>query len=94
MLALAPGSYTLRLVARSPNGIQSGRLFWRVTCLPGGSQIGALDLSPGQCRRPPVRRRLHRPGLRLPGQGLSLVAEPGDVAAAVNLEISRMEIGR
>ena len=29
-----------------------------------------------------------------PGQSLSLVAEPGDVAGVVNLEIARMEIGQ
>ena len=92
-LALAPGTYALRLVARSPNGISSGRIFWRLTCLPGGSQIGALDLS----RAAPDNRRFSAPFTvpsGCPGQSLTLLAEPGDVAAAVNLEIASMEIGR
>ncbi len=93
MLALAPGSYTLRLVARSPNGITSGRLFWRLACLPGDSQIGLLDMS-----RAAADNRRFSAAFTVPsgcrGQSLTLVAEPGDVAAVVNLEIARMEIGR
>ena len=94
VLALAPGSYTLRLVARSPNGIQSGRLFWRVTCLPGGNPIGILDLSQANADNRRFASAFTVPASGCPGQGLNLVGEPGDVAAAVNLEVSGMEIGR
>ena len=94
VLALAPGSYTLRLVARSPNGIQSGRLFWRVTCLPAGNQIGILDLSQANADNRRFAAAFTVPASGCPGQGLNLVGEPGDVAAAVNLEVSQMEIGR
>jgi hypothetical protein len=92
-LALEPGAYTLRLIARSPNGITSGRLFWRVACLPADSQIGLLDMA-----RAAADNRRFSAAFTVPsgcrGQSLTLVAEPGDVAAVVNLEIVRMEIGR
>ena len=93
MLALPPGGHALRLVARSPNGITSGRLFWRLTCLPGGSQIGALDLGRAAAENRRFSAAFTVPS-GCPGQALSLVAEPGDVAGVVNLEIERMEIGR
>ncbi|HYJ83770.1 MAG TPA: hypothetical protein VEW26_13130 [Allosphingosinicella sp.] len=93
MLALPPGRHALRLVARSSSGISSGKLYWRLTCLPGGNRIGLLDLG----RAVADNRRFGAdfivpPGC--PGQTLALVAEPGDVATPVNLEIERMEIGQ
>ncbi len=93
-LALAPGGYTLRAIARSPNGIQSGRLFWRVTCLPGGNQIGILDLSQANANDRRFAAAFTVPASGCPGQALNLAGEPGDVSAAVNLEVSRMEISR
>ena len=93
-LALAPGAYTLRVVARSPNGIQSGKLFWRITCLPGGNPIAALDLSQANAGDRRFAAAFTVPASGCPGQALNLVGEPGDVAAAVNLEVSRMEIAR
>lgn len=93
MLALPPGRHALRLIARSPNGITSGKLFWRLTCLPGGTEIGALDMSSANG----ANRRFNA-AFTIPsgcgGQSLSLVAEPGDVATVVNLEIAQMEIGQ
>ena len=93
MLALPPGRHSLRLIARSPNGITSGRLFWRLTCLPGNNQIGLLDMS-----RAIAENRRFGADFTVPsgcsGQLLSLVAEPGDVASPINLEIARMEIGQ
>ena len=92
-LALSPGAHTLRLVARSPNGITSGRLFWRVACLPGDKQIGLLDMGRAAADNRRFSAAFTVPS-GCPGQSLTLVAEPGDVAAVVNLEIARMEIGR
>ena len=94
VLALPPGRHTLRLVARSPNGIQSGKLYWRLTCLPGGAQIGALDLSQANADDRRFAAAFTVPASGCAGQGLALVGEPGDVATAVNLELSRMEIGQ
>jgi hypothetical protein len=92
-LALRPGRHTLRLVARSPNGISSGRLFWRLTCLPGGAQIGTLDMARASADNRRFDAAFTIPS-GCPGQLLSLVAEAGDVATPVNLEIARMEIGQ
>ncbi len=92
-LALAPGAHTLRLIARSPNGITSGRLFWRLACLPGDSQIGLLDMSRAVADNRRFSAAFTVPS-GCPGQLLTLVAEPGDVAASVNLEIASMEIAR
>ncbi|MGZ8296512.1 MAG: tetratricopeptide repeat protein [Allosphingosinicella sp.] len=94
MLALPPGRHVLRLIARSPNGISSGRLFWRLTCLPGGSPIGALDMAQASANDRRFSAAFTVPASGCPGQSLSLVAEPGDVATVVNLEIARMEIGQ
>lgn len=91
MLALPSGRHSLRLIARSPNGITSGRLFWRLTCLPGGSQIGLLDMGRATAENRRFSADFTVPS-GCPGQSLSLVAEPGDVATVVNLEIARMEI--
>ena len=94
MLALSPGRHILRLVARSPNGISSGKLYWRLTCLPGGSQIGALDMAQAAAENRRFSVVFTVPASGCPGQSLTLVAEPGDVATVANLEIARMEIGQ
>jgi tetratricopeptide (TPR) repeat protein len=95
MLALRPGRYTLRAIARSDNGISSGSLSWNVSCLPSRSPvIGVLDLS----RAGPANGRLAIaftvPATGCASQSLRLRAEPGDVAASVNLEVSGMEIAQ
>jgi tetratricopeptide (TPR) repeat protein len=94
VLALPPGRYALRLVARSPNGITSGRLYWRIACQPGAAQIGELDMSQANASERRFATAFAVPASGCPGQSLSLLAEPGDVASAVSLEISRMEIGQ
>lgn len=94
MLALPPGRHSLRLVARSPNGITSGRLFWRLTCLPGRSQIGALDMAQAAAENRRFSAAFTVPASGCSGQSLALIAEPGDIATVVNLEIARMEIGQ
>jgi hypothetical protein len=93
-LALAPGRYTLRLNARSPGGLASAQLYWRLSCQPGGTRIGLLNLAQAGADERRFSAAFTVPASGCPGQSLALVAEPGDVAAAVSLEISRMEIGR
>jgi tetratricopeptide (TPR) repeat protein len=95
MLALSPGRYTLRATARSDNGVSSGALSWNVSCLPSRSPvIGSLDLS----RAGPADRRFAVaftvPATGCASQSLRLRAEPGDVAANVNLEVSGLEIAQ
>lgn len=94
VLALSPGRYTIRSTARSDGGISSGTLSWKVTCMPSGHLISTLDLS----RAGPADRRFAAaftvPATGCASQLLSLVAEPGDVAASVNMEISGVEMAR
>jgi hypothetical protein len=92
-LALRPGTYNLQAIARSPNGISSGRLFWRLTCLPGEQQLGVVDMSRAAADNRRFSGAFTVPSA-CPGQSLRLIAEPGDVATVVNLEIARMEIGQ
>ena len=95
MLALRPGRYTIRAIARSDNGVSSGTLSWNVSCLPSRSPVlGILDLS----RAGPADRRFAAaftvPATGCASQSLRLRAEPGDVAASVNLEVSALEIAQ
>jgi hypothetical protein len=94
MLALSPGRYTLRLVARSDTGVSSGRLMWVVGCLPKGERIALLDLVgvTGSDRR--LSTAFTVPASGCNGQKLSLVAEAGDVATVVNMQIQDMELVR
>jgi tetratricopeptide (TPR) repeat protein len=93
-LALAPGRYTLGAIARSPNGITSGQLYWQVTCQPGGTRIAMLDLSKAASGDRRFGAAFTVPASGCPGQILALAAEPGDVASVANLEIARVEIGQ
>ena len=92
VLALRPGRYTLRLTARSDNGISSGALFWRVSCLPARTPVGMLDLSSAGASDRRFSAAINVPATGCASQALTLVAEPGDVAAVVNLQLSAMEI--
>jgi hypothetical protein len=94
MLALAPGRYTLRLIARSDTGVASGRLTWVVGCLPKGQRIGLLDLAGATATDRRLSVTFTVPASGCNGQKLSLVAEPGDVASEVNLQIQNMELLR
>jgi hypothetical protein len=62
--------------------------------MPAGPLIGRLDLS----RAGPADRRFAAaftvPATGCASQYLRLFAEPGDVAASVNMEVSGVEISR
>lgn len=92
VLALKPGRYTLRVVARSDNGISSGTLYWRVACLPSRTPVGTLDLSRAAAADRRFSAVVNVPSTGCASQALTLVAEPGDVAAVVNLQVSAIEI--
>lgn len=94
VLALGPGRYTLRSIARSDGGISSGTLSWKVTCMPSGPLVGTLDLSRAGATDRRFAAAFAVPATGCASQFLSLVAEPGDVAASVNMEVSAVEISR
>ncbi|HYD39106.1 MAG TPA: hypothetical protein VEA60_15925 [Allosphingosinicella sp.] len=95
VLALRPGRYTLRAIARSDNGVSSGTVSWNLSCLPARNPVvGVLDVS----RAGAADRRFSAvftiPAAGCASQSLRLRAEPGDVAAVVNLEVTALEIGQ
>jgi hypothetical protein len=95
VLALRPGRYTVSAAARSDNGISSGTIAWRISCLPSYNPVvGTLDLSGAG----PADRRFAAaftiPATGCGSQALRLVAEPGDVATVVNLQVSGLEIAQ
>ena len=92
VLALRPGRHALRLTARSDNGVSSGKIYWRVSCLPARNSIGELDMSQARGADSRFAAAFTVPASGCAGQALTLLAEPGDVAAVVNLQVSGMEI--
>jgi hypothetical protein len=92
-LALAPGRYRFAVQARSEAGISSGEIFWTLTCLPQGPQLLRAPIADLQPRYRPVRAGFVVP-TGCPGQRLRLMAEPGDIAAVVNLQLANLEVAR
>ncbi|HEX8224734.1 MAG TPA: tetratricopeptide repeat protein [Allosphingosinicella sp.] len=93
VLALRPGRYTIRAIARSDNGVSSGSLAWNVSCLPSRSPVvGTLDLSQAVATERRFAATVTVPATGCASQSLRLRAEPGDVAASINLEVSALEI--
>ena len=92
-LALPPGRYQLRFLARSETGISSGSIFWALTCMPGDRRIARAGLENLRADYAPAGANFAVPA-GCAGQQLRLMAEPGDVAAAVTAQLSNLEIRR
>jgi hypothetical protein len=92
-LALPPGRYRLSHIAKSAAGVRSGELAWIVSCLSDNRELGRLRL----VNLAPAYRR-YGIDFVVPagcsGQRLHLGADAGDIAAEVNVQIARLEIGR
>lgn len=93
-LALPPGRYRLRVQARAGQPIQSGEIFWSLRCLPQGPDIARLPLTGLQPENRALAASFAVPGSGCSGQRLQLMAQPGDISAAVNLQIANVEIAR
>ena len=93
-LALAPGRYRLAYLAKSETGVRSGNLYWRLSCVQGGTELGRSPIAglTGAYRR--IESGFGVPASGCPGQRLELHAEAGDVAVPVNLQIAAMELAR
>jgi tetratricopeptide (TPR) repeat protein len=91
-LALAPGRYTLRVIARSENGLDPGRLAWRLTCLPTRSLLASLDLAGAAAAPKPFAAGFAVPGEGCAGQRLVLVARAGDTAKVTTSQVDRVEV--
>ena len=86
-LALKPGSYRLGVSARGGPSIASGGLSWLISCLPNDRPVAALKMDQPKRELPFIV-----PASGCEGQKLSLVAEAGDVAREVNLQIEEIGI--
>jgi tetratricopeptide (TPR) repeat protein len=92
-LALAPGRYTLTALVRRDGPANGGRLFWQVNCAGSPTPIGTLDMSPATPGGTRVTSAFTVPG-GCAGQNLFLIAEPGEIASTVTLQVSGLELRR
>jgi hypothetical protein len=92
-LALAPGRYRLSVLARSDQQPTSGQIFWRLTCLPQGAEIGRMAIGRVQTQYGRSTSEFVVPA-NCAGQQLALVAEPGDIAAEIRMQLSGLELVR
>jgi tetratricopeptide (TPR) repeat protein len=95
VLALPPGRYTLHQQTRAEgmDAAATSRIYWRLNCLPGGLSLTTLPLPLVNGERV-SSATFNVPASGCPGQKLSLVAEPGEVARAVNLQVLQLEVRR
>jgi hypothetical protein len=94
LLALPAGSYRLSSSGSSDSGIKSGKIFWRITCLPSDRDIVTLDLAKLQPMLTRFNASMSVPASGCDGQRLSLMAEPGDVTSPSDLQLHSVEISR
>jgi tetratricopeptide (TPR) repeat protein len=92
MLALAPGRYRLAIEARSETGVKTTHLYWKLACAPSGASITAIDLASVKSDFGVFSALLDVPQNACSGQKLSLIAEAGDVAAVVNLQVRSVRL--
>jgi tetratricopeptide (TPR) repeat protein len=92
LLGLPPAAYRISFRARSAGGAPSGTLSWLLSCLSDGRELGRVAI-----KAPPPAYRTYQGDLAVPasgcsGQRLRLVAEPGDIAAAITVEIADLQV--
>jgi len=94
VLALRPGMYELRASARSRGNVNTAQLYWRVACLPSEAMLGTLDLGRAGSQYTKLASRFTVPASGCGGQKLALVAEAGEVASTINLEVTGLELAQ
>jgi hypothetical protein len=94
VLALRPGTYEMRVSARSGGNVNTAQLYWRVTCLPSDAPRGSLDLGRAGHQYTKFVTRFTVPASGCTGQKLALVAEAGEVASTINLEVTGLEVAQ
>lgn len=93
VLALPPGRYRLSQLARSDEDIRSGRIFWSLSCIADDREVGRLPAAGlGREYRPSRSDFIVPAGCS--GQRLRLLAEPGDIAAELHIQLMRLELAR
>ena len=92
-LVLTPGRYLLTVDAKGDRPEISGEIVWRIACLEGTADLGALRLQ--RFRSAFVRERLD---FSVPAgcgaQKLTVTGVPGDLAEAVTASFARVRIAR
>ena len=92
-LALPPGRYRLSQLAKSDQQPASGQVYWRLTCLPAGNEIGRLRATGLQPQYSRTSTEFAIPA-SCAGQQLALIGEPGDIAAEIRVQMTRLELAR
>ena len=92
-LALPPGRYRLSQLAKSDQQPASGQVYWRLTCLPAGNEIGRLRATGLQPQYSRTSTEFAIPA-SCAGQQLALLGEPGDIAAEIRVQMTRLELAR
>jgi hypothetical protein len=92
LVGLAPGAYRISFRAKSPTGAPSGNLSWLLSCVSDGREIARVAI-----KAPPSAYRTYQGDFAVPaagclGQKVRLVAEPGDIAAAITIEIADLQV--
>ena len=93
VLALPPSRYTLRTLARRDGPANGGHLFWQVSCAQSNAAIGTLDMSAAGSGFTRLATAFTVPG-GCTGQTLRLVAESGEIASTVTLQVQTLELSR
>ena len=92
-LALAPGEYRLSQLAKSDQQPTSGQVYWQLTCLPAGNEVGRLPATPLRPQYSRTSTEFTVPS-NCAGQRLALVGEPGDIAAEIRAQVTGLELMR
>jgi hypothetical protein len=92
MLALPPGSYSLRFLARSDTELKSGGIYWRLACLPDNRQLVEVEVKQLQASFSKFGKSFAVPASGCTGQRLQLVAEAGEYPNGGTLSVANMVI--
>ena len=94
VLALAPGRYQLRYLARGDAAAESGTIAWQITCLPERRTIARSETGNLSEQYRTITTAFTIPGSGCNGQQLNLVGEPGDLSRQVSVEFAALEVAR
>jgi tetratricopeptide (TPR) repeat protein len=94
LLALGPGRYTLRSVARRDGTHSGGAVAWQVVCQPGANVLATVDLIRAASNPTSLAGAFTVPASGCAGQQLRLLAQPGDVSSTINLQIEAVELAQ
>jgi tetratricopeptide (TPR) repeat protein len=93
-LALRPGRYQFRVLARGERETGSSTVYWSIACGKGGAELVRITppQTPGDFRR--HQSPFTVPASRCDGQHIRLHGEAGDVPGTVDMEFAGVEILR